>query len=1003
MKVTGFLPVGGGVSQLPPHLRHPGAAGEQINFIPDPAVGVSRRHGSVFLGERSIGVQPAASFDDASNWRSFPWNSGGGEYVVLCRVRARTAGCTLPAVQVWDVAGKRFLPVETAAGDTDLQELHATGASAFAGSSKFAFLAANGTLPTGSVEELWQGTSASQGAVWIRGGASDRTYTVTVAGTAGTHTASYRTPPPNYPQALDTSLIQWYVAESPVVLETAQANLTVLEAPSRGLCYLGVSNVELLSVSVVDDTGTSMVQVSTPLPVGGQQFYLPLAVYGSIPTMYLAASQIGRQITVTYRWRHIGQTAEYAWVEQRVVGAGARQGYAYLPAPFEAGHPSIGLGLTLVMADWGNLVDTQYFYNPTVHPNYVLFNATHIGKTYTATGQRKKVKSNPDYQRLVDDAKIGYERNVTAYLLDAANKTTPEHIAEQLCVQLRSRGVNVTRTGTHLAIIHAGITLTVSDDGDGEMIRAVDAEVSAVADLTDLHYPGKVVKIRPADGSAYFYLQAQAKGSGTGFQEVLWVEGAGQRQSVSRALYFLQVAPAGDLAWLASSPAHMDTLSGGGTPQYAQSTSGDTSQIQPLAFIGRPITMLALFQDRLLIGAGGTVTVSAVGDYLRLYPTSVVTLPADSAFEFKAQGSDSDTIRHSAFFGRDLLLFGDLRQYVISGKAVLAPTSASLAVISSIQGASDVQPASVGGLLFLATHGERGTAVSQMRPSLDPDNPDITTVSQALTTYLAGTPIELARRNNPDTVYLRCADSGDRVFLFRFSDTGQGRTHAAWYSWQFSPQLGKVMGIRPTEDGVLVFFIRQQGGSAYLVADMCSEAVGLSPRPYLDSLRPLATFLSGTVPVSSGWFAAYSQPSTRFLIGDSVEALADLRAAYGDANLYVGAEQPTEFEVTPPVPKDRTGNPNRRGVLTVTSVAVDAAESSGLVASTSRWTQNLLVRRVGDASVIGRIPVGDWQQVVCVGQDSKTMALTVRALKWYPLTITGLEYTGQFFDRPPRM
>lgn len=1004
MKVSGAIPVAWGVSQLPPYLRHVGAVGEQVNFISDPAVGAARRHGSVFQGEFPVGAQPAASFEDAQGWRSTTWNSGGGEYVVLTRTGSRTMGCGLPAVQVWDVKNKQFLGLRQDPSDTLLESLHSGGVSTFCGTSKFGFLAGNSITPAGSITPAFLAAeSSAQGAIWVRGGVSDRTYTVTVQRSSGSPvTVKYTTPQAAYPGILDTSSIPWYTPALPPVSETATTSVSVLEAPSRGLVYLPVSGVELLSLSVTDSEGKPLSATPNPLVVQAQRYFLPVKRYNGIPAMFLSSAHIGDSVTVSYSYTPIGSSTVISRTDVREVGQTQRQGYAYLTVPFHLGYPSIP-GLTLGWAEWASLAVTEFFYNPEMSQEYLMFDESQIGKTFTASGQRSVMVTNGDYQRLVDDAKIGYERNVTAYLLEAAHKTTPAYIAEELRRMLADKGISATRFESHIAVSAQGLVLTTDDGGDGTLLRAADSEVSSTDDLTDWHFPGKVVKVRPADGTAYFYLVAQAKGTGTGFQEVIWTEGAGEVQTVTQALCFLYIS--GGTAYLASTPARMQALAGVDCPDYQPSGCGDSAQIPPLAFIGSKITLLTLFQDRLLIGSGGTLTVSASGDYLRLYPSSVVTVPADSAFEVKAQGSDSDTLRHAAFFGRDLFIFGDIRQYAITGQQVLAPTNASLSVISSLQRVADVAPVSVGGLLFLAAKGERGTAVSQMRPSLDPDNPDIISVSTSLTNYLGEEPLEMARRNNPDTVYLRAKGRPNKVFAFRFTDGGQGRTHEAWYCWQFDTKLGTLLAIRPTVAGVLAFFLRQGPSGAYLVADLCQEAVELSDRPYLDSLRPLSTLLAGGSVTSStaGWFAAYSSEAQRPFIGSGLETLAQTRTLYGDTGLWIGAPQSTSVELTAPTPKDRNGSPNRQALLTVGTVSVSASDSSGLYASTPKWGQPMLVRRVGDSGVIGQVPVGDWQQTVAVAQNAKDMQLSLSAVKWYPLTITGVDYTGQLFDRPVRL
>jgi hypothetical protein len=466
----------------------------------------------------------------------------------------------------------------------------------------------------------------------------------------------------------------------------------------------------------------------------------------------------------------------------------------------------------------------------------------------------------------------------------------------------------------------------------------------------------------------------------------------------------------GGTCYVASSAAKLATLTAGAHPEFRQSTAGDAVSSPLPAFIGKRITLLTTFQDRLIVGTGGTLCISASSDYLRFMPSSVVTVPADSAFEVSAQGSDTDVLRQAVLYGRDLLIFGDQKQYAISGKAALTPTGVSLAVVSTVPGAAAVGPVAVGGLLLFASEGERGTAVSQMQPGLDPDNPSVIAASAALSDYLAGAPQELARRGNPDTMYLRTKGAPRSIFQFRFEDTQRGREMASWSRWEFDPALGTVLGVSATQQGVLVFFLRDAGADTYLVADLCSEDAAQSPRPYTDSQRTLAQVLAGGS-VSAGstgpWIAAYTSASTRYLIGDTLSKLAELRLLYGDTGLVIGCTQPTQYVMTNPYPRDRDGRPNRGARLTVTAIKVVAADSSGLVATlatpTGETSRTFLSRSVQDLGLIGRVPVGDWSQQVAVAKWNEGYTLTLSALRWYPLTITALDWTGQLFQRAQRI
>lgn len=1004
MKVTGsYDSVIGGVSELPPSSRLPGQCGEQINFLSDRTVGLARRHGSVFLEERSVGAQPAASHTDAGNWRVVPWQQAGGDYSALVRSKAREPGCTLPGLQVFSHDSEEFLPIVRGV-DADLDVLFEGGCSSSASTGAYLFMAGNYTTPTAtSVDRVQFSTTSDRSAVWIRGGAFDREYSVTLRGTFGEVTAKYKTPGANYPGELDTSGIPWYV-DAASGDEAAPFVGTVLQSPSTSKLVIPAYPFaeEYTNMRVFAADGTELVSTTSTTPGTASLFHYYRSLDGAKQEIILYGGAVGKSYTVTFDCFEGMFNTTWSESVVRTAEPGDYAGYVYLPSPLLVGHPVVCAGYTRVSGVPG---PAEFFYETGT---FAYFNRSEIGKTVTVSGMRRKVVTNPDYQRLVDDAKLNYDRLVTAYTLEAARKITPEYIAGTLGGALQGMGLAVVIYGNHLAL--PAISVEASDGGDGTLVRAVDQEVPSVDALTDKHYIGKTVRIKPVSGADGYYVKATRKGAYSGdFGEVLWVEAAGVEHKIQHAFCYALVS--GGSCYVASSAAKLAALLPGSHPDFPASTAGDNVTAPLPAFIGKKITLLTTFQNRLLVGTGGTLSISRTGDYLAFHPKSVLTVPADDAFEVTAQGSDTDVLRQAVLYGRDLLLFGDNRQYAVSGKEALTPTGVSLSVVSTVPGAANCQPQAIGGYLFFANTGERGTAVSQLQPSLDPNNPQVLPVSENLTSYLAGSPVESARRGNPDTLYLRTSGAPGTIFQYRFSDSQRGREHSAWGKWQFNPALGTVLGMRATGQGLVVFFLRDAHGDTFLVADLCGEQAALSGRPYLDSQRTLAHVLTGTGSVRTTspdtWVAAYTASSVRFLIGDKLSGLAQLRLLYGDTHLVVGAEQPASWELTSPYIRDRAGKVNTSGRLTVASVQVQAASSSGLeytlTTQAGANSRGFLARRAGDTTLIGRIPVIDYQQQLAVGKNNEGYTITLSPKKWYPLTITGVEWTGQLFSRSQRV
>jgi hypothetical protein len=907
-----------GVSQQVPHNRDQGRCTEQVNMLPDPVQGLARRHGSRWVAEAELtGVDFETAVQDTLTWNSISFTTNSTEYVVLIRKGPRVSA-SLPPVVVYDKTNKKFLTYKRAAVDPIVDAIEAGGVSAATPLGKFLMIAGNTVFPQVTTLKVWEeGPQKDNAAVWIRGGAYARTYSVTVQPTIGAPvTFSYKTPTSSYPNTLDTSGVPIYAAD----------------------------------------------------PAGGTEV--------STESAYI-------------RFEEAAYRAQLSW-------------HAWTPTALTVS--KAGVAMTNVFPAAPTL-STQFSWSPG--GRYVSFHVSNAAASdITLTYTHVKTITNPSFSKTVTDLSNAYNSAVTTWIGTAAAAIQPDAIAEQLRLAAVAAGITlVAREGSHLLFSDAA-SLSVSDGGDGSLIRGVAQEINSVDQVTDVHYIGKVVKVRPKNSEEAFYLKAVQKGSApSGYGEVLWVEGPGVIQKIENGLVF--GLPSGDDFCLASSASLLNSLVPGDYPSFVESTVGDLDTCPLPYFAGRKISYLGVFQDRLLVGSGAVLRTSKVGDYLNFFRSSVLTVPADDPFEVLSQGTDDDELRYDAPYDRDLVIMGAKRQYVLSGRALMAPTSANMPVMSNHSDAATSPPLAVGGLIFYAKNGESAASVHQIMPGMNAESPESFQVSSQLDNYIAGDAIEMAAHAEPAVLFVRSKGYRNGLFTLHYMDTPEGRKQDAWGRWEFADALGPVIGMSSTSAGLLVFTLRQAAGKVWAVADLCPLLSELSPRPYLDSQRPWASVGTGSLLASDPgpWHVAFDSSSEYRFLGGTLASAGTVIAAYPSATgLTVGCEYPAYVVPTNPYDRDRNGRAVTNGRLTVTKKTAALANSSGLL-STVTYTGGTITkeyngRRIGDpTNLIGRVPVTTQQVSVAIGKECRDYTLKLAARSWLPLTITSMEWSGQSFNR----
>lgn len=610
----------------------------------------------------------------------------------------------------------------------------------------------------------------------------------------------------------------------------------------------------------------------------------------------------------------------------------------------------------------------------------------------------------------------------------------PANIAGQLAAMLNTAGfVGVQNNGSHLCFDFPGAgDVSTSDGGDGGLMRSAGRTVNSVDDLPIMSVKDHIVKVQPASDS-WFYMQATAKASSSGaLQQVIWRECAGEVQGTT--MYGLGLGRIiGGVLYVgitgAANPSGLIHAEADGTPipTLVQSFAGDTTLNPPPRFLsgGKPINYLGVFQDRLLVGSGAALAVSAAGDYLNFFRSTMTTVPVSDGFEMVPQGGEDDVLRHSVTYNKNLVIFGDKRQYVIPGTTPLVPTSPNMTIMTVYSQAAECPPVAAGGQIYYARNQEGWANIHQIQPGQYVDSAESFPASAQVRQYIPAPAVEIeAVPGTPTMLAVRSTNAPHAVYLFSYVDLPDGRKQDAWFRLEFDPACGHLMGMHATQEGLLLFWARADlVGLTWRVADLLQWSSVGNNKPYLDSMRAWPTI--GSWPGANG--ATQFEPSnpfvmafdnspasgSRFLLGApfragnvEYDAMLTLPEASGSMdNVWVGLPYDAYVELTNPYPTDSQGKAITTGRTTVGKLVVNTKDSGGIgwevTAAGTTQPGSFTARSVGSLQV-GKVAVSSSLVSVPIGRETRDYSIRLMARLWYPLKITSIEWVGQSFNRTPR-
>lgn len=630
--------------------------------------------------------------------------------------------------------------------------------------------------------------------------------------------------------------------------------------------------------------------------------------------------------------------------------------------------------------------------------------------------------SDSAYTKKVNDRVNAYNSEVTKWIGTAAAAIQPQAIAVQLGTAFldnggTAQGVTVGVESGTLAITSPGDIeyLEVLDGGDGSLLKGTWQEVPAVEDLPAYAFAGKVVRVAPRDSDVYYMEAHSDKG---GFSQVVWKECSDV--AVAFNSLFCVGVYANDLWIIGANPDDLTTqldLMGFDpgavvVPEFSSRTAGDDDTNPEPHFVGREITYLGIFQDRLLVGSDNVVNASLVGGYFSFFRTTVLSVPDDDPVEMFATGTEGDTLRRGVIFDKSLILFGESAQYAIPGAVPLTPATANIMQSSRHIGATVIAPLALGNLVFYARSSGSYSSLYQINIGSVADTSNSIDVSAQLAAFLPGRLGSMVGLSNPNCVVMHMTDAPHSIFVYRYIDAQDGsRLMDSWHRWDFSPLCGTVAGVSQFNDKLRIHFVHPEPVDASTYPAVSVDEVSLAAEPpvlpYLDSMKPSDGATLGRVGTHQAWGGNVS--AARQWQGTKSRDPGPLVSDLGfESGLMTGYPMDGYFTPTPPVRRDQNDAPITTGSLVVDSLTVVFRDTGGFTADVSTdWDSYEAARYIGRTlgsldNLVGRRSLHRGTEIVPIGQDTRDYEATIRTIDWLPLSVTSLDWVGQYFNRTRR-
>lgn len=224
------------------------------------------------------------------------------------------------------------------------------------------------------------------------------------------------------------------------------------------------------------------------------------------------------------------------------------------------------------------------------------------------------------------------------------------------------------------------------------------------------------------------------------------------------------------------------------TIDWNQREVGDYDSAPFPSFIGQPIKDVFFFRNRLGFICGENVILSEAGEYYNFFPTTITTVLDSDPIDVSVDSNKALDLLYAIPYNKDLLLFGDQQQFIMSSDAVLTPKDVTVSTSTAFT-IKDVQPVAVGPNVFFAQEKEYFSVIREYFVQPDSTTNDAADITAHCPNYIPKGITKLTASSKNDMVFVLSNETPDTIYVYNFYWNGDEKAQSAWHKWTLNGEI----------------------------------------------------------------------------------------------------------------------------------------------------------------------------------------------------------------------
>ncbi len=241
-----------------------------------------------------------------------------------------------------------------------------------------------------------------------------------------------------------------------------------------------------------------------------------------------------------------------------------------------------------------------------------------------------------------------------------------------------------------------------------------------------------------------------------------------------------------------------------GITKWGERTSGDEDTNPDPSFVGRQITSMFFYRNRLGFISDDSIVLSSTGDYGNFFATTVQEVYEDDPIDISVASTNVTVLHHAVPTAGGLLLFSDDSQFIMSpGNQTLTPNTANIVALSNYTYNPTAPAVSIGDKVYFSSISGGWAEIFTYKMSSATDlTGEATPLTLHLPHYIPSSIFQIVGHSVKGFVFFN-THKDNNIYVLSTQSIGGQDIQNAFHKWEF---MNDIVAIHIINNDLFILF-----------------------------------------------------------------------------------------------------------------------------------------------------------------------------------------------------